>query len=167
MTKSMWIRCVRSISQSFRSLIRFLIWQVVCDIRVALEELHKSSTSTEKDSYNHTFLILDKSLQSFPWESIPCLRGRSVSRIPSTSFIRDRIDLATAMSSNIPTHEIIVDSSKTSYVLNAGGDLRKTQDHFEPWLQTMTQQHGWSGIVGRAPSEEEMKGALGGSELFL
>lgn len=111
----------------------------------------------------HIFLILDKSVQSFPWESIPCLLGQSVSRVPSISFLRDRIDLAATLSTSC---DILVDSKKTSFVLNAEGDLLNTQERFSPWLERM-KTIGWNGVIGRAPMEEEIKSALLQKELFL
>lgn len=145
---------------------------MVNDIRAALEELHSSAVVNDfNDVANgiaHAFLVLDKSLQAFPWESIPCLRGRSVSRIPSLAFLRDRIDLAASLSKSLsPSHEIILDSTKTSYVLNPGGDLLKTQSSFQPWLGAMERDFGWNGVIGRAPLEEEVKAALLHQDLFM
>ncbi|KAI5475793.1 cysteine-type endopeptidase, separase [Pseudohyphozyma bogoriensis] len=144
--------------------------QVVVDLRDALEALHTPSpnapptTTTPIDE--HIFLLLDKSLQSFPWESLPVLRSRSVSRIPSLAFLRDRIDLAEI----VPTSEqgeILVDSTKTTVVLNPAGDLKNTQTMFEPWLERMKDARGWNGIVGRAPLEEEMRTSLLKKDLVI
>ncbi|TCD70963.1 hypothetical protein EIP91_000870 [Steccherinum ochraceum] len=74
--------------------------QLVIDLRGALEEVsagrQKHIDKLEKsgkfdDGDYHTFLVLDKNVQSIPWECIPILRGRSVSRIPSMEFLIDRI----------------------------------------------------------------------------
>ncbi|PWN49862.1 hypothetical protein IE53DRAFT_124226 [Violaceomyces palustris] len=46
------------------------------------------------DGDHHLFLVLDKDTCPFPWESMPILRKRPVSRIPSMAFLQDRIDLA-------------------------------------------------------------------------
>ncbi|KAK4699322.1 separase, partial [Phenoliferia sp. Uapishka_3] len=142
--------------------------QVAVDLRTALEELHGTRVASTPSTGEHTFLLLDKSLQSFPWESIPCLRGRSVSRLPSLAFLRDRIDLARLQSpsSEQDSCDLIVDSKRTSFVLNPSGDLKNTQSTFEPWLDSMKGK-GWGGIVGRAPSDLEMKVALSTKELFL
>ena len=35
----------------------------------------------------HTLLILDERLQALPWESMPCLRGRQCSRLPSLALL--------------------------------------------------------------------------------
>ncbi|BGP39728.1 separin protein [Rhodotorula kratochvilovae] len=144
--------------------------QVVVDLREALEELHgtKSAPKSRVNPDEHTFLVLDKDLQAFPWESLPCLQGRSVSRLPSLAFLRDRLDLAAARAApDAPPHEVIVDPSRTSFVLNPGGDLKNTQKTFEPWLEEQTQERAWTGVTARAPMEEEVKSALLNKELFL
>lgn len=138
-------------------------------MREALEELHgtKSAPKGIVDPDEHTFLILDKTLGSFPWESLPCLRGRSVSRLPSLSFLRDRLDLASSLSPDSISSEIVVDSNRAAFVLNPGGDLARTQERFEPWLNKQVETSNWSGITGRAPLPEEMKASLSFRELFL
>ncbi|GAA5914661.1 hypothetical protein JCM8208_000403 [Rhodotorula glutinis] len=144
--------------------------QVVVDLREALEELHgtKSAPKSRVDPDEHTFLVLDQDLQAFPWESLPCLQGRSVSRLPSLSFLRDRLDHAAALASpEAPPHELVVDPGRTSFVLNPGGDLQNTQKTFEPWLDEQAHERAWSGVTARAPLEEEVKAALLSKELFL
>ncbi|GAA5956273.1 hypothetical protein JCM8115_001674 [Rhodotorula mucilaginosa] len=142
--------------------------QVVVDFREALEELHgtKSAPKLRRHRDEHTFLILDKHLHAFPWESLPCLRGRSVSRLPSLSFLRDRLDLAAAHGAQ-DFLSVSVDPSRTSYILNPGGDLRHTQQTFEPWLKEQSEARGWTGVVARVPMEEEVRNALTSPELFL
>ncbi|GAA5885666.1 hypothetical protein JCM6882_007518 [Rhodosporidiobolus microsporus] len=146
--------------------------QVVVDLREALEELHGTKSAPKRiiDPDEHTFLILDKALQAFPWESLPCLRGRSTSRLPSLAFLRDRLDLAGSQSASPEQprdYDVVIEPLKTSFVLNPGGDLKNTQKTFEPWLEEQKEQAGWSGVVARAPLEEEVKAALTQKELFL
>ncbi|GAA6007706.1 hypothetical protein JCM10207_004847 [Rhodosporidiobolus poonsookiae] len=144
--------------------------QVVVDLREALEELHGTKSAPRRivDPDEHTFLILDKTLQSFPWESLPCLRGRSVSRLPSLAFLRDRLDLA-ASRSTLPDqpHDLVINPKSAAYVLNPGGDLKNTQKTFEPWLDERKAELNWTGVVSRTPLEEEMKAGLSQKELFL
>jgi separase len=52
-----------------------------------------------------------------------------------------------------------LDGTKGFYVLNPSGDLKKTQERFEPWVERM-QRAGWTGISGRVPSEVELLKAL-------
>ncbi|SPO26451.1 related to Separin [Ustilago trichophora] len=83
--------------------------ETAMDLRGALEEFHgkKAQLSPNKTSMayvavdeeeqvqdHHIFLVLDKETSVFPWESMPILRGKAVSRIPSMAFLQDRIEMA-------------------------------------------------------------------------
>lgn len=147
--------------------------QVAVDLRAVLDEHHskgRSQTPTTDDP--HLFLVLDKNLQGLPWESIPTLRGRSVSRIPSISFLIDRVELvrhqrgpSRSTAHNCPDRTT-VDPLKTFYVLNPAGDLKTTQATYEPGFKEL-ERLGWSGVTGRPPTEEEMLQGLQRSDLFL
>ncbi|CAE6344415.1 unnamed protein product [Rhizoctonia solani] len=152
---------------------------LVVDLRNALEEhsLKTAPRSTQMEDH-HMFLVLDKNAQRIPWESIPILRGRSVSRIPSISFLVDRIQLArhrqglpfASLDSKSDTQQvdrITVDPKRVRYVLNPKGDLKHTEKQFGPWLKRMTKEAGWSGTIGRVPTEEEMARSLSRSDLFI
>ncbi|TPX41679.1 hypothetical protein SeMB42_g05468 [Synchytrium endobioticum] len=139
------------------------------DLKDALAKFHHDTDSgyTEEglfdldssDLTKHLILIADKNLQSIPWESIPCLRGRSVSRLPSLSFLRDRLVDYDEEDGGIP-----VSVSKVSYVLNPAGDLKSTQKEFEGILTSNTD---WKGIVGRPPTDQEFEDGLSQSDIFL
>ncbi|CBQ73661.1 related to Separin [Sporisorium reilianum SRZ2] len=83
--------------------------ETAMDLRGALEEFHgkKAQSSPNKTTMayvavdeeeqmqdHHIFLVLDKDTAMFPWESMPILRNRAVSRIPSMAFLQDRIEMA-------------------------------------------------------------------------
>ncbi|SPO45721.1 related to Separin [Moesziomyces antarcticus] len=83
--------------------------ETAMDLRGALEEFHGKKVQAspnkvnmayvaaeeeEEASDHHIFLVLDKDTAPFPWESMPILRGKSVSRIPSMAFLQDRIQMA-------------------------------------------------------------------------
>lgn len=148
--------------------------QVTVDLRGALEEhaaaRKKANVTPVEDS--HTFLVLDRSLQSIPWESVPVLRGQSVSRIPSLEFLLDRLRLAeirrqgAGQDEDAPIDRIQVDARKTYYVLNPSGDLKGTEGRFSSWLKEMHGM-GWDGIIGRAPSEQEFLNALSRKDLVM
>ncbi|TPX32238.1 hypothetical protein SmJEL517_g04633 [Synchytrium microbalum] len=106
---------------------------------------------------NHLILIIDKYLQSIPWESIPCLRGRSVSRLPSMSFLRDR--LVQEKNGKMAA----VSSENVSYVLNPSGDLSSTQKEFEGFLASKS----WKGTVGKPPTEQAFEDGLSKSDIFI
>jgi len=145
--------------------------QVTIDLRAALEELAMSSQGLIKPiPDNHMFLILDKNTQGLPWESMPALRGESVSRIPDIRFLLDRLDLADHQRGGKPRDPSIdrarVDPRKTFYVLNPGGDLKGTEGRFNDWLKEM-KGVGWKGLASQAPSEQQFLNALQTQDLVL
>lgn len=148
--------------------------KVCTDITAVLEEFAALTKETSNSSDQHLFLVLDKRVQGLPWESIPTLRGRSISRIPSLSFLIDRLELSRVLSEKPPlkpsdqyqSDGFEVDPRRVYYVLNPGGDLSRTEAQFSPWLQGM-KKLGWSGVIGRAPTEMEMISALEKNDLFM
>ncbi|KAK3072488.1 hypothetical protein LTS18_014626, partial [Coniosporium uncinatum] len=54
-------------------------------------KVYHSSIQAIPTAAQHTIFILDKNLHAFPWESLPCLAGLSVSRLPSMEALRTRI----------------------------------------------------------------------------
>lgn len=139
---------------------------MVVDLRAAYEELYNAREQANASPDEHLFLVLDKTLRGFPWESMPSLRGRSVSRLPSLSFLRDRLELMSASSAH-DSHAFVANPSSTGFILNPGGDLTNTQKTFEPWLTDMSTRADWSGIVARVPSDLEMSAALSKKEVIL
>ncbi|KAJ7510027.1 cysteine peptidase C50 [Mycena galericulata] len=153
--------------------------QVVVDLRGVLEEHHgrlagrrkgagPASTKVEEDE--HTFLILDKNIQGLPWESIPILRGKSVSRIPSVDFLLDRVQLAGWLahgsSSTAVVDRAAVDPHKGYCILNPSGDLLRTEGRFKGWVEDM-EKVGWQSVVGQPPSEQQFLDALRKKDLVV
>ncbi|KAJ1677649.1 separin protein, partial [Spiromyces aspiralis] len=64
------------------------IQQMALDLRELIEKYSKQGHTNADE---HIILIVDKYAQQLPWESIPCLRGRAVSRLPSVTFLADRL----------------------------------------------------------------------------
>ncbi|KAJ3827682.1 cysteine peptidase C50 [Lentinula raphanica] len=154
--------------------------QVVVDLRTVLQDHAEKSKSVGHGrsgafGYNerihhdeHLFLVLDKNVQGLPWENIPILRGRSVSRIPSISFLLDRIHFAKLQQpqkSQSPDR-VVCDPRNAYYILNPSGDLERTEERFKPWLKNM-EKIGWQGISGRAPSELQVLNALRTKDLVV
>ncbi|KAH9171315.1 peptidase family C50-domain-containing protein [Lactarius sanguifluus] len=148
---------------------------VVVELRTALEEHAarvRGRASLQEDE--HVFLVLNRNLQEIPWESLPILLGRSVSRVPNIDFLVDRLEFARRRDQSTATGQ---DSgqyegrtrlvlSSTYYILNPSGDLESTERRFSPWLRSM-QGVGWDGIIGRTPSEQEFTHALAKNELLI
>jgi separase len=69
----------------------------------------------------HTLLVLDRTLQELPWESLPSLRAVPTTRLPSLAFLGPRRTPA----------EPDPAADGVYYVLNPSGDLADTQDRFQ------------------------------------
>ncbi|KAF8864117.1 hypothetical protein BDZ45DRAFT_797628 [Acephala macrosclerotiorum] len=138
---------------------------IVVETHDALRSYHTavySSGHAEED--RHTILVLDKALHSLPWESLPCMDGLAVSRVPSLGCLRDRI-LAQQKPTTVDTAEgHYISRAKGSYILNPEGDLKNTQTTFQTSLEKLD---GWQGITNRSPLEEEFKEQLVSKDLFL
>ncbi|EDR03598.1 uncharacterized protein LACBIDRAFT_307095 [Laccaria bicolor S238N-H82] len=159
------------------------IAQLVVDLRAVLEEhaaklrqrkktiTGKSTTSLAKDQDEHLFLVLDKNVQGIPWESIPILRGRSVSRIPNIEFLYDRLAFAKWKRQGEPGEDkpitgAVVDPRKGYFILNPSGDLARTEGRFRDWAHGM-KKAGWDGVIGQAVSEQQFVNALKTQDLVV
>jgi separase len=136
-----------------------MLLQMESDMSDAIAKFHRrrceilgETQRSTVGSNEHLILILDKKLQSLPWESIPCLRGLSVSRLPSLCFLRDRLILAedsckpqttlveNALHQDLPdntakTPRLEIDIENTCYILNPSTDLINTQKEFEEFVR--------------------------------
>ncbi|TGZ82401.1 hypothetical protein EX30DRAFT_362974 [Ascodesmis nigricans] len=128
----------------------------------------------ESSSVDHTILILDKHTQMFPWESLPCLQSRPVSRVPSLAVLHDLILSSTTPIQSRPGHYITPTSG--GYVLNPDSDLSNTQKVFEQPLLRLTHTVDplspatptkWKPIINRAPTEPEFLSILSSTPLLL
>ncbi|KMP04875.1 separin [Coccidioides immitis RMSCC 2394] len=113
----------------------------------------------------HTILILDKTLHSFPWESLDCLQGCSVSRIPSLHCLRERLfDIKAQQGANVSRQGYHIKKESGAFILNPSGDLKSTQNTFQFPLSKFD---GWTNITQKEPSEEDFRGALESKDLLL
>lgn len=118
----------------------------------------------------HTILVLDKALHTFPWESMPCLQGLAVSRVPSLACLR-RLILEQRSSSQSASsegtqdgHHVSID--KGTYILNPSGDLKATKDTFEAPLSSCLSS-SWTRIENKPPTEANFEHALASSDILL
>ena len=93
-----------------------------------------TTTTTSSCGSGSVILVLSEELQRLPWESIPLLRNRSVTRCPSIDFILSRC--CSSSSKYIRCDNI-------SYVLNPEGNLSSTQSTMLPLFQ----QYNWKPIA--------------------
>ena len=138
---------------------------IVVETHDALRGYHEAlRASHASEEGRHTILILDKALHAFPWESLPCMDGLAVSRLPSLGCLRDRIlEQQKDMPEDGPQGRY-VDRDNGSYILNPEGDLKNTQANFEKPLQRLKD---WNSIVKREPTEEEFKADLESKDIML
>lgn len=140
------------------------------DMRSALEEFRSSCARTTAapaiHPLHHIFLVLDKDTAPIPWESIPALRRRPVCRIPSMTFLQDRIEMARRLGATRGSDGAfhLPQDCKAFYLLNPSQDLAKSQQRFEGYLKSKTR---WRGIVGRAPAANDFVDALETQPLVL
>ncbi|KAK4555114.1 separin protein [Recurvomyces mirabilis] len=143
---------------------------MVVDVQDALRGYHGASPR-EDDEARHTILILDKRLQAFPWESLPCLESASVSRVGSMLSLRERIlamrDKHRALGVNHDRH--VVDRKSGTYILNPSNDLTNTQAMLQEPLAVLAKAQGakWLEMVQQAPKEEQFEQALTNSSMML
>ncbi|KAK3942394.1 Separin [Diplogelasinospora grovesii] len=124
---------------------------------------HEVKTERGGEEKGHTILVLDKALHVFPWESLPCLQGSAVSRVPSLACLRR---LITERKTEEGGEGHYVDGAKGTYILNPSADLKTTQQTFQQPL-AVNLGKGWKGIVGRVPTEQEFENSLKESEVLL
>jgi separase len=133
---------------------------MVVDTLDALRGYHEAAREElATRSPSHTVLVLDKALHLFPWESLPCLQGFPVCRVPSLECLRDRVVKFGSSHSGA-----VIKRTSGSYLLNPTGDLRTTQATFEGDLSKLD---SWTGMTNREPSEDEFRACLETKDLFL
>jgi separase len=134
---------------------------MVVDTLDALHAYHSAGkTETSWPNNTHTILVLDKALHTFPWESLPCMRGQAVSRVPSLACLRRLIleqQPASSKVSDAPAGHHIPCATGT-YILNPSRDLKSTQTTFSRPLSTHLPT--WAPILAREPTEPEFVKAL-------
>ena len=136
----------------------------------ALRQYHQIFRDQEcSGTKQHTILILDRHLHCFPWESLPCLNGKPVSRLPSLGCLREKILFQQKKQEESGSRPVVEDSIQVSrhdgtWIMNPGGDLKATQERLEQPLEGLV---GWDSIVQREPSETEMTSCLEDHEILL
>ncbi|KAK6503529.1 hypothetical protein TWF481_008543 [Arthrobotrys musiformis] len=129
----------------------------------ALENYHIAIKEYDDvTAIEHTVLILDKSVHVLPWESLPCLDGRSVSRLPSLGSLRERLLLQNFSYEN--RAGLYINRANAGYILNPALDLTNTQKTYEEELRSMT---SWEGLISKIPTEKEFARYLEDKDLFL
>lgn len=135
-----------------------------------LDALRAYNDATENDELqdSHLILVLDRRLQAFPWESLPCLEKCSISRVDSMLTLQERIlQMKRFFASKDECYS--VQQTSGTYILNPSSDLKATEATLKPELAKLEGKEGstWKSIVGRGPSEAEFQEALTSSSTLL
>jgi separase len=140
--------------------------EMTVEVLDALRSYHEA-IETDRNDEQHVVLVLDKRLQAFPWENLPCLEQISVSRVGSMLSLRDCIAAMHTQHDSDGRH--IVSRRSGAFILNPSSDLTSTQSTLEPALSKAAALDGadWSSIINRAPSEEDFKSTLENSAMTL
>lgn len=119
-----------------------------------------SESEIADNSIVHTVLVLDKKSQAFPWESIPSLRNKSVTRVPSFTILENLLSQVSGVMNLL----INRDSNNSHYILNPGKDLPRTQERFQSIFEGMP---GWTGLTAKPPTETEVSTMLENGDFFV
>ncbi|GMG56238.1 unnamed protein product [Ambrosiozyma monospora] len=114
--------------------------------------------STEDGANRHIVLIPFMECHRFPWESMPCLQGKSISRMPSLTMLYN------VLKANNKLLNDGVSSSSGYYVINPGGDLKNTQKNFQDLFAEL---NGWNGVAGVKPQQQEIKNGLTKTNMYV
>ncbi|XP_053408067.1 uncharacterized protein LOC123559936 [Mercenaria mercenaria] len=121
-----------------------------------------SNKGTDKKDNQHKILILDKTVQHLPWESIPILSDKSVSRMPCLSHMVTQLNNLQTQKKSVFLKG--VNPRNTFYILNPDSDLPRTQDFFKDWFES---EKGWTGVIGCRPSSEQFIDALTNKDFLI
>ncbi|XP_054165487.1 uncharacterized protein LOC128963056 [Oppia nitens] len=106
-------------------------------------------------------IILDKSLEAFPFESLPSLEtyNQSVFRTPS---LRVLSLMYKAFKNNIYANGL--NESSVYYVVNPADNLAKTQNYFKETFDAMKE---WKGVIGEVPQSLQLKTAFESKDVYI
>ena len=135
--------------EKFHSLLDKLLMTYAQKKRRLLPQEHHRET--------HIIFVPSAECSSFPWESLNCLKGKSISRVPSIGILVDMLKTR-YKSFNINK------SDNLYYLINPGGDLTRTQTKFKPLF---IDKENWEGLIGVQPDGEEILHKLTGKDLFI
>lgn len=109
-------------------------------------------------SEGHIVLIPSSNCTKIPWESMPSLKNKSVTRMPTLHQLKDYL----IKYKNLMTNGI--DVTKGYYVINPGADLKQTELNLAPRFKIL---EGWDGKVGEPPKDEDILNAFDNKNLYV
>ncbi|ANZ76435.1 BA75_04101T0 [Komagataella pastoris] len=116
-------------------------------IRNLLEEYYGNEQQPQDQ---HIILVPSKDCLEFPWESLPVLQTKSVSRMPSLEMLNELLVRSGKTQNSLKTDRVF-------YLLNPSGDLTRTKTTFKEKLESKAK---WKGITDERPTESQFKEGL-------
>lgn len=109
-------------------------------------------------------LVLDPHIQSFPWESLPCLTSskQPMSRVPSVQYLATMKNVHDKSRSSVVGCGVSQDS--VFYMINPDKSLPKTQERLEGVLKNY---RDWEGISGEPPKPGQLANVLKSKDAFI
>jgi len=106
-------------------------------------------------------LIVDKTLEAFPFECLPTLHrtNQSIFRTPSLRILSLMYNTF-----KDGLYSKGVDQTKVYYVLNPSDNLAKTEDFFKNTFLSIKE---WEGVIGKSPNPLELKNAFDSKEAYI
>ncbi|RLV91222.1 Separin [Spathaspora sp. JA1] len=167
------IYCLYSLKEYSRELVDDILYYLIDTLSfhgefndyclINFDKLHHS-VEVLLDKYNplrfatkqHLVIVPSSRCSFFPWESLPLLQHKLISRMPSISMIIDVLKSRKSLTIN-PYNDLF-------YVLNPGGDLGRSEERFKKYF---TANQNWKGIIGKKPEEEEIIQGISQTKLFV
>ena len=134
-----------------------------------MKEFVSKTNNHHSSPSKHLVLILDENLQFFPFESIPSLREKSVSRLPSPLFFSFLIGPPTATvggewrRGEWKRGEWKANLKNAFYIVNPSKDLKKSEERMLPLLQ----KYNFEGIKSTPPTASEFEKVLREKEVLV
>ena len=110
-------------------------------------------------------LILDTDLQTFPWESLPCVKKnrQPISRLPSLQYLSAMWKVHEESGTSV-INSGGVNQDSVFYMINPDKSLPKTQERLEGVMKGYT---GWQGISGKSPQPGQLATALSSKDAYI
>ncbi|CAH1164034.1 unnamed protein product [Phaedon cochleariae] len=107
-------------------------------------------------------LVLQESLDCFPWEMMDVLQDECITRLPSLHFVYCLFKEHEGEIVN--GHKIINDYDKGSYIVNPGMDLKSMETRMMTFFNYWTPN--WTGTAGYQPTKDEFFELITSSDIF-
>jgi separase len=132
--------------------------------------VYACGAAAEAVTSGHVVLVLDESLQPFPFEALPSLRHISCSRCPSLPLLLSMLDShPRRKQQKEQEREMVlrVNARQCWYAVDIDSNLSQTRQAMEAFLQDYITYLDWQGCVGHCPSPELVAQLSSYGEVFI